>query len=63
MTRTIKALQVTVTAEQLPHGKEAYSVEIDAHGKVPASWIVSMLRQIADGIETDPEPTDSGHGE
>lgn len=51
MTRTIEALVVTVTAEWLPEGKEAYSVSVDAHHKVPEEWVVNMLRQIADGIE------------
>jgi hypothetical protein len=58
--RTIKALEVAVTAERLDKGREAYSVRIVAHPKVPNQWAADMLRQIADGLERDPLVMESG---
>lgn len=58
-TRTIEALTVTVTAERLGDGKEAYSVVVDSHPKVTDEWAANMLRQVADGIDRDRKSHDS----
>ncbi|PRB01768.1 hypothetical protein [Microbacterium sp. MYb64] len=48
-----QVLQVTVTAERLPDGHEAYGVEIESDPRMPAGWAADFLHGVATSIETD----------
>lgn len=53
MTETKQVLQVTVTAEQLGDGREAYAVKIESDPRMPAEWAADFLHGIAASIATD----------
>lgn len=53
MTVTKQVLQITVTAEPLPDGAEAFGVQIESDPAMPASWAADFLHTIATSIATD----------
>ena len=53
MTDTKQVLQITVVAERLPDGHEAFGVEIASDPRMPAEWAAEFLHEVASSIATD----------
>lgn len=53
MSETKQVLKVTVTAEDLGGGREAYAVQIESDPRMPAEWAADFLHGIATSIATD----------
>ncbi|WP_159575357.1 hypothetical protein [Microbacterium sp. 8M] len=61
MTDTKQVLQITVVAERLPDGHEAFGVEIASDPRMPAAWAAEFLHGVAssiadEGLSTGEEP-------